>query len=53
MASGWVPRAGEPKRRTFTAAYKVKMLERYDQLEDPRERGVLLRREWLYRSHIE
>ena len=53
MASGRVPRAGEPKRRTFTAAYKVKMLERYDQLEDPRERGVLLRREWLYRSHIE
>jgi hypothetical protein len=53
VASGWVLRAGQPKRRTFTAAYKVKMLERYDQLEDPRERGVLLRREWLYRSHIE
>jgi transposase len=53
VASGRGPRAGQPKRRTFTAAYKIKILERYDELEDSRERGALLRREGLYHSHIE
>lgn len=53
VASGRGPRAGQPKRRTFTAAYKLKVLERYEQLEDPAERGALLRREGLYHSHIE
>ena len=52
VASRRGPRAGQPKRRTFTAAYKIKILERYDELEDPRERGALLRREGLYSSHI-
>ena len=53
VASGRGPRAGQPKRRTFTAAFKLKILERYDELEDPAERGALLRREGLYHSHIE
>src|SRR5258706_3865529 len=53
VASRRGPRAGQPKRRTFTAGYKIKILERYDELEDPRERGALLRREGLYHSHIE
>jgi hypothetical protein len=53
VASRRGSRAGQPKRRTFTAAYKIKILERYDELEDPRERGALLRREGLYHSHIE
>ncbi len=53
VASRRGPRAGQPKRRTFTAAYRLKILERYEQLEDPRERGALLRREGLYHSHIE
>jgi transposase len=53
VASRRGPRAGQPKRRTFTAAYKMKILERYDQLEDRRERGALLRREGLYHPHIE
>jgi hypothetical protein len=53
VASRRGPRAGQPKRRTFTAAYKIKILERYDQLEVPAERGALLRREGLYHSHIE
>jgi hypothetical protein len=53
VASKRGPRAGQPKRRTFTAACKLKILERYEQLEDPRERGALLRREGLYHSHIE
>jgi transposase-like protein len=53
VASRRGPRAGQPKRRTFTAAYKLKILERYEQLEYPAERGALLRREGLYHSHIE
>ena len=46
------PRAGRPKRRAFTAEYKMRILARYEQLEDPHERGALLRREGLYTSHI-
>jgi transposase len=44
---------GRPKRRTFTAAYKLSIVEAYDQLSDPGERGALLRREGLYHSHIQ
>ena len=47
------PRAGQPKRRTFTAAYKLRIVEQYDQLADPGERGALLRREGLYHSHVQ
>jgi transposase-like protein len=47
------PRASQPKRRSFTAAYKLQIVEQYDQLADPRERGALLRREGLYHSHIQ
>jgi len=46
-------RAGTPKRRVFTTAYKRRILERYDALTDPAERGALLRREGLYHSHLE
>ncbi len=46
------PRAGQPKRRTFTAAYKARIVQEYDALETGRERGALLRREGLYSSHI-
>jgi transposase len=53
VASGTGPRAGQPKRRTFTAAYKARILREYDQLESGRERGALLRREGLYSSHID
>ena len=51
VASGKGPRAGQPKRRTFTAAYKARILQEYDQMETGRERGALLRREGLYSSH--
>jgi len=47
------PRAATPKRRTFTAAYKRRIIEQYDALTDPAERGALLRREGLYHSHLE
>ena len=52
VASGKGPRAGQPKRRAFTAAYKARILQEYDQLQTGRERGALLRREGLYSSHI-
>jgi hypothetical protein len=43
-----------PKRRTFTAAYKTRILAAYDALpEGSAERGALLRAERLYHSHIE
>jgi transposase len=53
VASGKGPRAGQPKRRTFTAAYKARIVQEYDQLATGRERGGLLRREGLYSSHID
>jgi transposase len=52
VASGKGPRAGQPKRRAFTAAYKTRILREYDQLQTGHERGALLRREGLYTSHI-
>jgi len=45
---------GRPKRRTFTAAYKARILAAFDALpEGSPERGELLRRERLYHSHLE
>jgi len=52
MGSGEGPRSGWPKRRTFTAAYKARIVREYDQAAGPGERGALLRREGLYTSHI-
>jgi len=52
VATGEGPRAGRPRRRAFTAEYKMRILAQYEQLEDPHERGALLRREGLYTSHI-
>jgi transposase-like protein len=43
-----------PKRRTFTAAYKARIVAACDELpEGSPGRGELLRRERLYHSHIE
>ncbi|GGL33709.1 hypothetical protein GCM10014719_38690 [Planomonospora parontospora subsp. antibiotica] len=43
-----------PKRRTFTKAYKARILAAFDALpEGSAERGALLRKERLYHSHIE
>ena len=52
MGPGEGPRSGRPKRRTFTAAYKARIVREYDQAAGPGERGALLRREGLYTSHI-
>lgn len=45
------PRADRPKRRTFTAEYKAAILLEYE-AADRAGRGVILRREGLYASHI-
>ena len=45
--------AARPRRRSFTAEYKERILEEYDALAlGSTERGALLRREGLYTSHI-
>jgi transposase len=43
------PRA---RRRTFTAAYKLRILRQADACKRPGELGALLRREGLYSSHL-
>ena len=45
-------RSSQPKRRTFTAAYKLAMIEKYDAATEPGAKGALLRGEGLYDSHI-
>jgi len=40
------------KRRTFTAAYKLRIVERADALQGTGEVGAMLRREGLYSSHL-
>ena len=47
--SGEVPERA--RRRTFTAAYKLKIVEEYESAE-PGMRGEVLRREGLYSSHL-
>jgi transposase len=46
------PRSDLPKRRTFTAEYKLAMVAEYDAATEPGAKGALLRREGLYSSHI-
>ena len=45
------PRSERPKRRTFSADYKLKIVAEYEAAE-PGEKGALLRREGLYSSHV-
>ena len=45
------PRSERPKRRTFSAEYKLKIVAEYEAAE-PGEKGALLRREGLYSSHV-
>jgi len=44
-----VPRA---KRRQFTTAYKLRVLEEADQCQEAGQVGAILRREGLYSSHL-
>ena len=41
-----------PRRRCFTAAYKLRILEEADRCTRPGETGALLRREGLYSSSL-
>jgi transposase len=41
-----------PRRRTFTAAYKLKIVQEADACTKSGEVGALLRREGLYTSHL-
>ncbi len=45
------PRAERPRRRSFTAEYKLQILAEYEAAK-PGQRGALLRREGLYSSHL-
>jgi transposase len=42
----------KPRRRTFTAEYKLSVVEEYDACAGDGDKGALLRREGLYSSHI-
>lgn len=41
-----------PRRRTFTAEYKLGVLAEYERLTEPGAKGALLRREALHTSHL-
>ena len=41
-----------PRRRSFTAAYKLSILRELDACTDPSQAGAVLRREGLYSSNI-
>ncbi|MET7334401.1 transposase [Nonomuraea sp. NPDC005650] len=51
LQRGTGPRADRPKRRTFTAAYKLQIVEEYDAAPDG-TKGAILRREGLYEASI-
>jgi transposase-like protein len=42
----------KPKRRQFTAAYKLGILREVDRAKEAGEVGAILRREGLYSSHL-
>jgi transposase len=44
--------ASRPKRRRFSADYKLAILEEYERITEDGGKGALLRREGLYTSHI-
>lgn len=44
--------APKPKRRQFSAEYKLSILEQYERITEEGGKGAFLRREGLYSSHI-
>ncbi len=44
--------AARPKRRQFSADYKLAILEEYERITEDGGKGAFLRREGLYSSHI-
>src|SRR3954453_14852723 len=51
--SGGGPCSDRPKRRHFSATYKLRILEEYEAADKPGEKGAILRREGLYDSSIQ
>jgi len=45
-------RADRPRRRAFTAEYKLAVLAEYDDASELGQKGAILRREGLYSSHL-
>jgi len=52
MAEDGPTLSDKPRRRTFTAEYKLSVVEEYDACAGDGDKGALLRREGLYSSHI-
>ena len=52
MADDGLTLPDKPRRRTFTAEYKLAIVEAYDACAGDGDKGALLRREGLYSSHI-
>lgn len=46
------PRSERPRRRSFTAEYKLQILAEYDAPNKPGAKCALLRREGPYSSHL-
>jgi transposase len=46
------PRGDRPRRRSFSADYKLAVLADYDRCNGDGDKGALLRHEGLYTSHI-
>jgi hypothetical protein len=42
----------KPRRRSYNAEYKLRILAEYDACAGDGDKGALLRREGLYSSHI-
>jgi len=55
VAAAWAPDPAveaKPKRRRFTAEYKLRLLREVERAKGPGEVGAILRREGLYSSHL-
>lgn len=52
MTSKKTDPAAKPKRRTFSADYKLRIVAEHDACTTGTERAALLRRERLYHSHV-
>jgi transposase len=52
MAEDGATLSDKPRRRTFTAEYKMSIVEAYEACAGDGDKGALLRREGLYSSHV-
>lgn len=52
MADGGPTLPDKPRRRSFPAEYKLRIVKEYDACTGDGDKGALLRREGLYSSHV-